>query len=179
MLKEPITSRDAYVVAQALIFTIEILEKLPEDRQPDTLQDMKAILASVPRAIFDAADMDINPWLQQIEWSPPDRCQEGADRLAALVSRAEKNADVDVAALCAQAEAILRSLLRHAQHEYQRNAAAAAANAVVAYLKDGQFAEAWRRHGVDMMLAGLRSVSGLKRGPEDAVPARQGQQKSV
>jgi hypothetical protein len=161
MLKESITGRDAYILAQALIFTIEILEKLPEDRRPGTVDDMKAILASVPRAIFDAADMDINGLLVQVVWEPPDHFQEGADRLAALVGTAEISGG-DLATLCEQAESVLRSLLREAQHEYQRNVSRAAVNAVVAYLKEGQFTERWRRHVVDMALTGLRSVGGIK-----------------
>jgi hypothetical protein len=163
MLKESITGRDAYILAQALIFTIEILEKLPEDRRPGTINDMKAILASVPRAIVDAADMDINGLLLQVEWESPDHFQEGADRLAALVSHAETSGGGDIAALCEQAESVLRSLLRHAQHEYQRNVSHAAVNAVITYLKEGQFTERWRRHGVDMALTGLRSVGSIKR----------------
>lgn len=160
MLKEPITGRDAYILAQALIFTIEILEKLPEDRRPSTIDDMKAILASVPRAIVDAADMDINGLLLQVEWEPPDYFQEGADRLSALVGHAEMGRDV--APLCAQAESVLRSLLHHAQHEYQRNVSQTAVNAVIAYLKEGRFSERWRRHGVDMALIGLRGVGTIK-----------------
>jgi hypothetical protein len=162
MLKESITGRDAYILAQALIFSIEILEKLPEDRRPGTIDDMKAILASVPRAIVDAADMDINGLLLQVEWEAADHYQEGADRLSALVSHAETSGG-DVTALCAQAENVLRSLLRHAQHEYQRNVSHAAVNAVIAYLKEGRFTERWRRHGVDMALIGLRSVGTIKR----------------
>jgi phosphoglycerate dehydrogenase-like enzyme len=160
MLKESVTSRDAYILAQALIFTIEILEKLPEDRRPSTIDDMKAILASVPRAIADAADMDINGLLVQVEWEPPDYFQEAADRLSVLVGHAE--AGSDVVPLRAQAESELRSLLRHAEHEYQRNVAQTAVNAVVSYLKEGQFNERWRRHGVDMALIGLRGVGTIK-----------------
>ena len=164
MLKESITGRDAYILAMALIFTIEVLEKLPEDRRPDSaIKDMKDILASVPRAIVDAADMDINASLRQVVWEPPDRCQEGADQLSALVSSAETSEGVDVAALCEQAENVLRSLLHHAQHEYQRNLSHAAVDAVVTYLKAGQFTEPWRRHGVDMALAGLRKVGSARR----------------
>jgi hypothetical protein len=162
MLKESITGRDAYILAQALIFTIEILEKLPEDRRPGTIEDMKAILANVPRAIVDAADMDINGLLLQVVWESPDYYQEGADRLSALVSHAEASSDGDIAALCKQAESVGRSLLRHAQHEYQRNVSQAAVNAVVRYLQEGQFTERWRRHGVDMALSGLRSVGTIK-----------------
>ena len=163
MLKESITGRDAYILAQALIFTIAILEKLPEDRRPGTIDDMKAILASVPRAIVDAADMDINGLLLQVEWEPPDHFQEGADRLSAVVGHAEASGGGDVAALCAQAETVLRALLRHAQHDYQRNVTHAAVNAVTTYLKEGQFAERWRRHGVVMALIGLRGVGTIKR----------------
>ena len=164
MFNESITGRDGYIVAQALIFTIEVLENLPKDRRPDTtLEDMKAILASLPRAIVDAADMDISEFLLEVAWQSPDHCQEGADQLAALVSRAETSEGVDIPALCAQAENVLRSLLRHAQHEYQRNLSHVAVDAVIAYLKEGQFSEPWRRHGVDMALAGLRKVASAER----------------
>jgi hypothetical protein len=163
MLKESVTGRDGYILAMALIFTSEVLDKLPKDRRPDTaISDMKDILASMPRAIIDAADMAINPLLRQIEWEPPDHCQEAADQLAALISYAEKTEGVDVAPLCEQAEGVLRSVLRHAQHDYQQNLAHAAVDAVVTYLKAGRFSEPWRRHGVDMALSGLRKVGSAK-----------------
>jgi hypothetical protein len=106
--------------------------------------------------------MDINGLLLQVVWESPDYYQEGADRLSALVSHAEASSDGDIAALCKQAESVGRSLLRHAQHEYQRNVSQAAVNAVVRYLQEGQFTERWRRHGVDMALSGLRSVGTIK-----------------
>lgn len=163
MLKDTITSRDGYIVAMALLFTAEVLEKLPEDLRPDSaIVDMRSILASVPRAILDAADMDINGLLLQVDWESPDYCALGADRLASLVRRAEAGDSIGAAALCEQAESVQRSLLGRVQHDYQRNVARAAVNAVVAYLKAGQFGEPWRRHGVDMALTGLRSVGSMR-----------------
>ena len=64
MFKRAITHRDEFIVAQALIYALDGLQRLPEDLRPESnLDDMKAILAELPITVREMAERDTGRWL--------------------------------------------------------------------------------------------------------------------
>jgi hypothetical protein len=69
MLKHAITHRDDFIMAQALIFALEALRRLPEDQRPESnIDDMKAILAELPSTAREMAERDTGRWLMVGAW---------------------------------------------------------------------------------------------------------------
>jgi hypothetical protein len=67
MLAHKVTSRDEFVLAQALSFSIKVLSTLPEAMRPKgNISEMKAMLAAVPSPFEKMADVDIDRWLAHI-----------------------------------------------------------------------------------------------------------------
>jgi hypothetical protein len=67
MLVHKVTSRDEFILAQALSFSIKVLSTLPKAMRPESsVSDMKAILATVPPPFEKMAEVDINRWLGHI-----------------------------------------------------------------------------------------------------------------
>ena len=59
-----ITHRDEFIVAQALIFALHALRRLPEDQRPESnIDDMEAILAELPNPVREMAERDTGRWL--------------------------------------------------------------------------------------------------------------------
>jgi hypothetical protein len=59
-----ITHRDEFIMAQALIFALHALQRLPEDQRPESnIDDMKAILAELPITVREMAERDTGRWL--------------------------------------------------------------------------------------------------------------------
>jgi hypothetical protein len=59
-----ITHRDDFIVAQALIFALDVLRRLPEHQRPGSnIDDMKAILAELPITVREMAERDTGRWL--------------------------------------------------------------------------------------------------------------------
>ena len=58
------THRDEFIMAQALIFALDALRRLPEDQRPESnIDDMKAILALLPITVREMAERDTGRWL--------------------------------------------------------------------------------------------------------------------
>jgi hypothetical protein len=69
MFKRAITHRDEFIVAQALIYALDGLQRLPEDLRPESnLHDMKAILAELPITVREKAERDTGRWLLLGAW---------------------------------------------------------------------------------------------------------------
>jgi hypothetical protein len=67
MLAHKVTSRDEFILAQALSFSIKVLSTLPAAMRPaSNISDMKAILATVPSPFGKMADVEIDRWLAHI-----------------------------------------------------------------------------------------------------------------
>jgi hypothetical protein len=67
MLAHKVTSRDEFIVAQALSFSIKVLSTLPVAMRPESnISEMKAILATVPSPFEKMGDVEIERWLQHI-----------------------------------------------------------------------------------------------------------------
>jgi hypothetical protein len=67
MLVHKITSRDEFIVAQALSFSIKVLSTLPAAMRPESnISEMKAILATVPLPFEKMGDVEIERWLRHI-----------------------------------------------------------------------------------------------------------------
>jgi hypothetical protein len=67
MLAREVTSRDEFILAQALSFSIKVLSTLPAAMRPQSnISDMKAILATMPSPFEKMADVDIHRWLRHI-----------------------------------------------------------------------------------------------------------------
>jgi hypothetical protein len=59
-----ITHRDEFIMAQALIFALVALRRLPEDQRPESnIDDMEAILAELPNPVREMAERDTGRWL--------------------------------------------------------------------------------------------------------------------
>ena len=64
MFKRAITHRDEFIIAQALIYALDGLQRLPKDERPESnIDDMKAILAELPLTIREMAERDTGRWL--------------------------------------------------------------------------------------------------------------------
>jgi hypothetical protein len=69
MLERAITHRDDFIMAQALIFALDALRRLPADQQPGSnIDDMTAILAELPIAAREMAERDTGRWLLLGAW---------------------------------------------------------------------------------------------------------------
>jgi hypothetical protein len=67
MLAYKVTSRDEFILAQALSFSIKVLSTLPAAMRPEgNISEMKAILATAPSPFEKMADVDVNRWLVHI-----------------------------------------------------------------------------------------------------------------
>jgi hypothetical protein len=67
MLAHKVTSRDEFILTQALSFSIKVLSTLPAVLRPvGNICDMKAILATVPSPFEKMADVEIDRWLAHI-----------------------------------------------------------------------------------------------------------------
>ena len=59
-----ITHRAEFIMAQALIFALDALRRLPEDQRPESnIDDMEAILAELPNTVREMAERDTGRWL--------------------------------------------------------------------------------------------------------------------
>ena len=64
MFKRAITHRDEFIIAQALIYALDGLQRLPKDERPESnIDDMKAILAELSLTIREMAERDTGRWL--------------------------------------------------------------------------------------------------------------------
>jgi hypothetical protein len=70
MLERAITHRDEFILAQALIFALDGLRRVPEDQRPESnVHDMKAILAALPITVREMAERDTGRWLLLGAWN--------------------------------------------------------------------------------------------------------------
>ena len=64
------TERDDFIVAQALILSIEALSRLPDrDRPVSNIEDMRAILAEIRPSVRDMAGQEVQRWLKIAAWN--------------------------------------------------------------------------------------------------------------
>ena len=86
MLNRAITHRDEFIMAQALIFALDGLRRVPEDERPESnIDDMKAILAELPITVREMAERDTGRWLLLAAWnvrssSPSDDRHQTSDQ---------------------------------------------------------------------------------------------------